>query len=74
MPLVNPQSLQITSRGRVVFNVMPTSQIDACHNVNIYMDTLSFLSPEFLNSIGTKQMFSESDIEKVRTILYKQQR
>lgn len=62
LPLVHPSSLQITSRGRVVFNIMPSGQMGAPNDVTSY---ISFLSPEYLNSIGKKITFVESDIEKV---------
>lgn len=65
LPLVNLTNLQITSRGRVVFNVMPAGQMNTDNGVTPFSDT-SFLSPEYLNNIGKKTSFSESDIEKVK--------
>lgn len=65
LPLVNLTNLQITSRGRVVFNVIPTGQMNSDNGVTPFSDT-SFLSPEYLNSVGKKTSFSESDIEKVK--------
>ncbi|KAG4070549.1 hypothetical protein HA402_001215 [Bradysia odoriphaga] len=64
LPLVNLTNLQITSRGRVVFNVMPAGQMNSDNDVTPFSDT-SFLSPEYLNNIGKKTSFSESDIEKM---------
>lgn len=65
LPLVNLTSLQITSRGRVVFNVVPAGQMNSDNGVTPFSDT-SFLSPEYLNTVGKKTSFSESDIEKVK--------
>lgn len=63
LPLVHPSNLQITSRGRVVFNALPSTQMDSFGDVTSY---ISFLSPEYLNSVGKKLTFVESDVEKVR--------
>lgn len=65
LPLVNLSNLQITSRGRVVFNVIPAGQMNSDNGVTPFSDT-SFLSPEYLSSVGKKTSFSESDIEKVK--------
>lgn len=76
LPLVTASSLQITSRGRVAFNIIPVSQLGKYkleqqtsgngqtkpQSNHIIMD---FLSPEFVQSIGQRTTFSESDIEKV---------
>lgn len=62
LPLVHPSNLQITSRGRVVFNIMPSSRMSSLNDVTSY---ISFLPPEYLNSLGKKITFIESDIEKV---------
>lgn len=69
LPLVHPSSLQITSRGRVVFNIMPSGQMSSLNDVTSY---ISFLSPEYLNSIGKKITFVESDIEKVTNVVHTQ--
>lgn len=66
LPLVHPSNLQITSRGRVVFNILPSGQMDGpLNDVTSYM---SFLPPEYLSSIGKKITFIESDVEKVYII------
>lgn len=93
MPVVRPDSLQITARGRVVFQLFPSSAAttndqklwDSVNNNNNnnqhteaapkgrpsdVAEMMSFLSPEFRDSINDVQTqqnpFSESDIEKVR--------
>ncbi|KAJ6638107.1 hypothetical protein Bhyg_10840 [Pseudolycoriella hygida] len=64
LPLVNLTNLQITSRGRVVYNVIAAGQMNSDNNFASFTDT-RFLSPEYLNSLGKKTSFSESDIEKM---------
>lgn len=80
LPLVTANSLQITSRGRVAFNIVPVSQLGKYKLQQQHQQTSSmnsggeqpnhvimdFLSPEFVQSIGQRATFSESDIEKVR--------
>lgn len=62
LPLVHPSNLQITSRGRVIFNILPAGQMESLNDVTSY---ISFLSPEYLNGAGKMCAFVESDIEKV---------
>uniref|UniRef100_A0A1B0CI30 GDPGP1-like N-terminal domain-containing protein n=1 Tax=Lutzomyia longipalpis TaxID=7200 RepID=A0A1B0CI30_LUTLO len=66
LPLVTPTSLQITSRGRVAFNIIPAGQTIA-HELGrmAYGDAVKYLAPEFLTVMGKKFTFSESDIEKM---------
>ncbi|GAB0090488.1 FERM domain [Sergentomyia squamirostris] len=66
LPLVTPTSLQITSRGRVAFSIIPAGQTIA-HDLGrmAYGDAVKHLAPEFLTSSGKKITFSESDIEKM---------
>lgn len=63
IPLVHPSILQITSRGRVVFRILPSGQMNSMNSITSY---ISFLPPEYLNNIGKKITFIESDVEKVR--------
>lgn len=63
IPLVHPSNLQITSRGRVVFSILPSGQMNSLNDITSY---ISFLPPEYLNNIGKKITFIESDVEKVR--------
>uniref|UniRef100_A0A1B0DFM9 Uncharacterized protein n=1 Tax=Phlebotomus papatasi TaxID=29031 RepID=A0A1B0DFM9_PHLPP len=65
LPLVTPTSLQITSRGRVAFNIVPAGQTIAHELGQMAGDAVKHLAPEFLSSMGKKITFSESDIEKV---------
>lgn len=62
LPLVHPSNLQITSRGRVIFNILPVGQMESLNDVTSY---ISFLSPEYLNGVGKMCGFVEADIEKV---------
>ncbi|XP_059612240.1 uncharacterized protein LOC132258783 isoform X2 [Phlebotomus argentipes] len=66
LPLVTPTTLQITSRGRVAFNIIPAGQTIA-HELGRMAggDAVKHLAPEFLSSVGKKITFSESDIEKM---------
>ncbi|KXJ82629.1 hypothetical protein RP20_CCG011864, partial [Aedes albopictus] len=84
-PLISPTGLQITTRGRVVFNIVPVSQpltevVAAAmstgsaaaagenHPVLLppsYVNLKSYLSPEYVNCLGKKPNFSESDVEKM---------
>lgn len=63
IPLIHPSILQITSRGRVVFRILPSGQMNSLNSITSY---ISFLPPEYLNNIGKKITFIESDVEKVR--------
>lgn len=63
LPLVHPSNLQITSRGRVVFNILRSGQMGG--SLNDVTSYISFLPPEYLSSIGKKIAFIESDVEKV---------
>lgn len=67
LPLVHPSNLQITSRGRVIFNILPAGQMESLNDVTSYV---SFLSPEYLNGAGKMCTFVESDIEKVTSLIY----
>ncbi|XP_058829712.1 uncharacterized protein LOC131689005 [Topomyia yanbarensis] len=75
-PLISPTGLQITARGRVVFNLVSvqqpiqiqegtgtTQQLPSA--AGPFLDMKSYLSPEYVNSLGKKINFSESDIEKM---------
>lgn len=62
IPLVHPSNLQITSRGRVVFNILPSGRMGSLNNVTSY---ISYLPPEYLINLGKKITFIESDMEKV---------
>nr|XP_029710300.1 uncharacterized protein LOC115256180 [Aedes albopictus] len=86
-PLISPTGLQITTRGRVVFNIVPVSQpltevvaaamstgsaaaVAAGENHPVlmppsYVNLKSYLSPEYVNCLGKKPNFSESDVEKM---------
>lgn len=79
--MVTPGSLQITSRGRVAFHVMPVGQLGQCklngdaastadaNQLDGTATVMAFLAPEFQQSMGHHQQrmsFSESDIEKVK--------
>ncbi|EAT36556.1 AAEL011365-PA [Aedes aegypti] len=81
-PLISPTGLQITTRGRVVFNIVPVSQpltevvaAAVASGTNAaagelmppsYINLKSYLSPEYVNCLGKKPNFSESDVEKKR--------
>lgn len=75
LPLVTPNSLQITSRGRVAFNIIPVGQLGIYKTPTTSGDVImDFLSPEFVQTLATQThqrsaTFSESDIEKV-TLIY----
>ncbi|XP_055377864.1 uncharacterized protein LOC129609770 [Condylostylus longicornis] len=71
LPLVKASTIQITSRGRIVFRLTSTSQY-CCppnealtHSESKHFDITSHLSPEYLNSIGKKITFLETDVEKM---------
>lgn len=78
LPLVTTNSLQITARGRVAFNIIPVGQLgkykleqqhnQANDNKDQQHAIMDFLSPDFLQSMGQRNTFSESDIEKVMLI------
>uniref|UniRef100_A0A182PLK0 Protein kinase domain-containing protein n=1 Tax=Anopheles epiroticus TaxID=199890 RepID=A0A182PLK0_9DIPT len=65
-PLITPASLQISSRGRVVFSIVPAPQ-QQHQEVGQDADGPAepFLSPEYINSLGKNVQFSESDVEKM---------
>lgn len=66
IPVVNPSSLQITSLGRVAFELIPIyGQMNTFSNITTTSTLLNFISPEYLNSIKKNITFTESDIEKV---------
>lgn len=77
LPLVRPSTIQITSRGRVVFIVTTTlgtaslGQLDKFNDVDASPchDITAHLAPEFLSTIDKKVAFAESDIEKVSSRL-----
>ncbi|XP_055617175.1 uncharacterized protein LOC129762698 isoform X2 [Toxorhynchites rutilus septentrionalis] len=76
-PLISPTGLQITPRGKVIFSIVSVSQPlvegsgggggapPSASPPTPYFSTKSFLSPEYVNSLGKKINFSESDIEKM---------
>ncbi|XP_053681539.1 uncharacterized protein LOC128732319 [Sabethes cyaneus] len=83
-PLISPTGLQITSRGRVVFNLVSVQQPlvqegtagggvppgtggggGPASGGGALLDMKSYLSPEYVNSLGKKINFSESDVEKM---------
>ncbi|XP_055524142.1 uncharacterized protein LOC129717898 isoform X2 [Wyeomyia smithii] len=84
-PLISPTGLQITSRGRVVFNLVSVQQPLVQEGAGppqasapaggagpgggggsgAFLDMKSYLSPEYLSSLGKKINFSESDVEKM---------
>uniref|UniRef100_A0A182I9G9 Uncharacterized protein n=2 Tax=Anopheles arabiensis TaxID=7173 RepID=A0A182I9G9_ANOAR len=76
-PLITPASLQISSRGRVVFSIVPATggvggqqqQHEQGRNASAAPDFGTseepFLSPEYINSLGKNVQFSESDVEKM---------
>uniref|UniRef100_A0A182TQR1 Uncharacterized protein n=1 Tax=Anopheles melas TaxID=34690 RepID=A0A182TQR1_9DIPT len=77
-PLITPASLQISSRGRVVFSIVPATGVGGQQQQHEQGQNASappdfgtseepFLSPEYINSLGKNVQFSESDVEKVRT-------
>lgn len=79
LPLVTANSLQITSRGRVAFNIIPVSQLGKYKlqqqqltggpaNAQPNHIIMEFLSPEFVQSIGQRTTFPESDVEKVKEL------
>ncbi|XP_050073783.1 uncharacterized protein LOC126561562 [Anopheles maculipalpis] len=63
-PLITPASLQISSRGRVVFSIVPAAQQQQ-HQEALDTTEEPFLSPEYINSLGKTIQFSESDVEKM---------
>uniref|UniRef100_A0A182W496 Uncharacterized protein n=1 Tax=Anopheles minimus TaxID=112268 RepID=A0A182W496_9DIPT len=76
-PLITPASLQISSRGRVVFSIVPATggQHQQQHHHQTREPSAGqeapdateepFLSPEYINSLGKTIQFSESDVEKM---------
>lgn len=61
LPLVNADSIRITSMGRVIYKLHTTVQLE-----NWHVDSVkTSLSPEFLKNINNKISFTESDTEKV---------
>ncbi|XP_041780175.1 uncharacterized protein LOC121597901 [Anopheles merus] len=79
-PLITPASLQISSRGRVVFSIVPATGgvsgqqqqqqqheqgRDASAAPDFGTSEEPFLSPEYINSLGKNVQFSESDVEKM---------
>ncbi|XP_035919453.1 uncharacterized protein LOC118517435 isoform X2 [Anopheles stephensi] len=69
-PLITPASLQISSRGRVVFSIVPATTGGQQQQQQHQQDALDiteepFLSPEYINSLGKTIQFSESDVEKM---------
>uniref|UniRef100_A0A182YEW7 Uncharacterized protein n=1 Tax=Anopheles stephensi TaxID=30069 RepID=A0A182YEW7_ANOST len=70
-PLITPASLQISSRGRVVFSIVPATtggqqQQQQQHQQDaLDITEEAFLSPEYINSLGKTIQFSESDVEKM---------
>uniref|UniRef100_A0A8W7PVH9 KIND domain-containing protein n=1 Tax=Anopheles coluzzii TaxID=1518534 RepID=A0A8W7PVH9_ANOCL len=74
-PLITPASLQISSRGRVVFSIVPATGgvggqqheqgRDAGAAPDYDTSEEPFLSPEYINSLGKNVQFSESDVEKM---------
>lgn len=67
IPLIHPSILQITSRGRVIFSILPSGQMNSLNDITTH---ISFLPPEYLNNIGKKVSFNESDVEKVRPLFF----
>lgn len=59
LPLVNADSLRITSRGRVIYKLNTTGDVLLVDSVR------ASLSPEFLKNVNHTISFSESDTEKV---------
>ncbi|XP_049289763.1 uncharacterized protein LOC125767322 isoform X2 [Anopheles funestus] len=71
-PLITPASLQVSSRGRVVFSIVPATggQQHQTHETSAGQEAPDateepFLSPEYINSLGKTIQFSESDVEKM---------
>ncbi|XP_053668060.1 uncharacterized protein LOC128718460 [Anopheles marshallii] len=77
-PLITPASLQISSRGRVVFSIVPATggqhqpqqHQHQKHESSAGQEAPDateepFLSPEYINSLGKTIQFSESDVEKM---------
>lgn len=63
LPIITPNNLHITSRGRIVYGLL---SIDKYTN-----DIKEYLSPEFIRFITNKDVkFSESDIEKVSAFFF----
>lgn len=62
LPLVYPANLRITSRGRVIINIISCKQLNPTDDIEPY---ISYLSPEYLDSLGKTNTYVESDIEKV---------
>ncbi|XP_055599161.1 uncharacterized protein LOC129748529 [Uranotaenia lowii] len=75
-PLITPTGLQITSRGRVVFGIVSAAAAGgnghggplpkaADSQPALSGQQKAFLSPEYINCLGKKINFSESDVEKM---------
>ncbi|XP_035788715.1 uncharacterized protein LOC118464874 isoform X2 [Anopheles albimanus] len=66
-PLITPTSLQLSSRGRVVFSIFPACHVPSSSSGtdSAAEDLLQYLSPEYHNSSRKHLQFSESDIEKM---------
>ncbi|KFB41968.1 AGAP013042-PA-like protein [Anopheles sinensis] len=77
-PLITPATLQISSRGRVVFSIIPAVRPapgDGCWTAatpaeggqgwEVSEQEAAFLSPEYLNSLGKGVQYNESDVEKM---------
>lgn len=69
LPLIDVDSLRITSRGHVVYKLNTTAQLKSGQDVFICDTVTASLSPEFLNNVNNKISFTESDIEKVRNLI-----
>uniref|UniRef100_A0A182JG05 FERM and PDZ domain-containing protein 2 n=1 Tax=Anopheles atroparvus TaxID=41427 RepID=A0A182JG05_ANOAO len=71
-PLITPATLQISSRGRVVFSLIPAVRPSPVpepwaggQGAEVSEQESPFLSPEYINSLGKGVQFNESDVEKM---------
>ncbi|XP_050099570.1 uncharacterized protein LOC126579900 [Anopheles aquasalis] len=67
-PLITPTSLQLSSRGRVVFSIFPAYHAPSSSSgtdQNVAEELLQYLSPEYHNSRSKHLQFNESDVEKM---------
>ncbi|XP_052859797.1 uncharacterized protein LOC128267042 [Anopheles cruzii] len=66
-PLITPDSLQLCSRGHVVYTTsVPPGGARSQHHHPVPDELQPYLSPEYLGSLGNSvQRFSDSDTEKI---------